>query len=102
MMLTTILVVLILLWFLGYGPLLDFRFPLFPFGPNFITLWDILIFLMIIWLIDLLPGPLRSIAAVILVLWLLATFGIIAVPLFSNLIVIGVIVGLAIYILNSN
>ncbi len=101
-MLTTILVVLILLWFLGYGPLLSLRFPLIHLGQHAISLWDILIFLVIIWLIDLLPGPIRSVAVIILVIWLLGTFGIIAIPIFSNIVLIAVIVGLGLYILNGN
>ncbi len=101
-MLTTILIVLILLWFFGYGPLLSLRFPLIPLGGHFITLWDILIFIFVIWLIDLLPSPAKSIAGIVLLLWLLATFGIIAIPIFSNLVIIAIIIGLAVYIINGN
>lgn len=78
------------------------KLPLIHLGSISINLWDILIFLAIIWLIDLLPGPVRSIAAVVLVIWLLGTFGIIAIPLFSNIIVIAVILGLGLYIISGH
>ena len=100
-MLSLILVILILFWFFGYGPLLPLRLPLITFNAHSITLWDILIFILIIWLIDLLPGPARTVAGVILIIWLLGTLGIIAIPLFSNIVVIAIIVGLGIYLLNT-
>lgn len=101
-MLTVILLILIIFWFFGYGPLLALRFPLVHLGARSINLWDILIFLLIIWLIDLLPGPLRSVAAVALVIWLLGVFGIIAIPIFSNLIIIAGIIGLGLYIISGH
>lgn len=100
-MLTIILLILILSWIGGYGPFLDFRVPLFNLAGQTINLWDILIFLLIIWIIDLLPGVLRQIAVVILVLWLLSLFGLIAIPMLSNVLIIAVIVGLGLYLLRG-
>ena len=100
-MLTAILLILIIFWFLGYGPVAALKFPLIILGRLKINLWDILIFLLIIWIIDLLPSPLRQIAVVLLIIWLLATFGIIAIPMFSNAIVIAIIVGLGLYLVAS-
>lgn len=100
-MLGLILVLLIIFWFMGYGPLAALRFPLFYLGHFRVDLWNILIFLLIIWLIDSLPGALRSIVVIALVIWLLSLFGVIAVPMFSNLIIIAVIVGLGIYLISE-
>lgn len=98
-MVIAVLIILLVFWFLGYGPIEAMYFPLFQLGGKIISLWDILIFLVIIWLIDLLPRPLREIAAVVLVIWLLALFGIIALPGLSNLLVIGLIVGVGLYVI---
>lgn len=100
-MLLAILLLLIVFWFMGYGPLLALRIPLFTISRFHINLWDILIFLLIIWLIDRLPGALRSIVIIALLIWLLGFFGIIAIPILSNLIVIAVIIGLALYLITK-
>lgn len=101
-MLTIVLLILILFWFMGYGPLLALRIPLLHLMGHTINLWDILIFLLIIWIIDLLPGLLRSVAAVILVIWLLSLFGFIVIPMLSNLLVIAIIVGVGLYLLGGH
>ncbi len=92
-----ILLVLILLWFLGYITIPGIvvpRFPLFFFGGRPITLWDILIFLVIIWAIEAAPSPFRQIFTVLVILWLLSTLGIIGSVGFSSLVVVALMVGL--------
>ncbi len=86
---------------MGYGPLTALRIPLFSLSRFHVNLWDILIFLLIMWLIDALPGPIRSIAAIGLLIWLLTFFGILAIPITSNIVVIAIIVGLAIYLITG-
>lgn len=100
-MLGIILLLLIVFWFMGYGPLAALRLPLFYLGSFRVNLWDILIFFIIIWLIDSLPGALRSIVVIALVVWLLGFFGIIAIPALPNLVVVAVIVGLGLYLINK-
>ena len=100
-MLTVILLILIVFWFLGYGPISALKFPLIILNRLTISLWDILIFLVIIWIIDLLPRPLREIAVVVLIIWLLGIFGIIAIPMFNNVVIIALIAGLGLYLLSS-
>jgi hypothetical protein len=100
-MLGFILLLLILFWFMGYGPLEALRVHLFSVGRVSVNLWDILIFLLIIWLIDTLPGPVRTIVIIALVIWLLGFFGIIAIPMFSNIVIIAVIVGLGLYLISG-
>ncbi|HZZ98740.1 MAG TPA: hypothetical protein VFG51_02295 [Candidatus Saccharimonadia bacterium] len=103
-MLGIVLVVLIILWLLGYitipgAPI--HNITLFVINHRSITLWDVVIFFVIIWLIDLLPSPFRQIAAVILLLYTLSTLGIIAIAGLSSLLVIAMIIGLAIYLFGS-
>jgi hypothetical protein len=81
-MLIAILVILIILWFLGYITIPGFVIPnivLFNFNGHDITLWSLLIFAVIVWAIGILPSPLRQIAFIILIFWLLSTFGIIGI-----------------------
>lgn len=97
----TLLVILAIFWFLGYGPLTALKVPLVTLGKFSINLWDIFIFLIIIWLIDLLPGPIRSIVVIALLVWLLASFGFIAFPGLNNLVMIAIIVGLGLYVISG-
>lgn len=100
-MLIAILVILFLLWFLGYGPLQTLSINLFNINGRVITLWDILIFIVLIWLVDALPGPLRPIAAIIFAVWIFASLGFIAIPALSSLLIVSTIVGLLLYIVSS-
>ena len=101
-MLGIILLLLIIFWFAGYGPLTALHITLFSIGRFHVNLWDILIFLLIIWLIDTLPGPVRAVVVIALIIWLLGVLGIIVIPMFSNLIVIAIIVGLGLYLITGH
>lgn len=100
-MLGLILLLLIIFWFMGYGPLVALHITLFNIGKYAINLWDILIFLLIMWLIEALPKPLRIIVIIALIIWLLGVFGIIAIPMFSNIVIIAIIVGLGLYLISN-
>lgn len=96
-MLGAIIIILIILWFLGYVNIGNLNIPdisLFTINGNVISLWDLLIFAVILWAIGVLPSPLRQIAGVGLVLWVLATLGIIAIAGLPSLIIIAIILGL--------
>src|SRR6266436_3341514 len=84
-MLILILFLLFLFWLLGYGTIAVMPFPLFSFMNRVITLWDLLIFFIIMWLIGILPGPFREIASIIFILWILSVFGIVAIAGMANL-----------------
>lgn len=92
---------LVVFWYLGYGPIEALQVPLFSIGRINVDLWNILIFLLIIWLIEMMPGPIRTIIIIALLLWLLAFFGIIAIAGLNNLILWAVIIGLAVYLLSG-
>lgn len=96
-----VLLFLILLWVLGYVqiPFLPFLdITLFTLLGKTITLYDLLLFALMVWAIDLLPGPFRAMASVVLLLWVLAFFGIIAITGFSEIIVLALIIGLIVYL----
>jgi hypothetical protein len=98
-MLIFILVILFIVWIFRYGAVSLLPFPLFNLLGHVITLWDIIIFLLIIWLIGILPSPFGEIASVAFILWILAVLGIIAIAGISNLIIIAILIGLLLYIL---
>ncbi len=100
-MLSTILIILIILWLLGAVqiPALSIvNTPLLYLGGRAIGLSDILVFALIVWLIGILPSPLRQIASVILVLWLLSFFGILFFGGLGNILVLIIIIGLIMHL----
>lgn len=100
-MLITIIIILAVLWFLGYAPLSGISIPnivLFNINNHPVTLWEILILAVISWAIGILPRPFQTIASVLLVLWVLSVLGILAIAGLSNIIVLVIIVGLIISI----
>jgi hypothetical protein len=96
-MLIIILLLLIFLWFAGYGPVESLYVPLFNIGRHVISLWDIIIFGVIAWLIGILPSPFRQIAGVFFVLWILSLLGFLAIAGLSSMLLIAIIVGLVMY-----
>lgn len=100
-MLALIIIILVVLWLLGYGPFDVLQINLFNFNGRIITLWDVLIFGVLVWVVSVLPRPLREIASVLLIIWTLAVLGIIAVAGLSNLLIISIIVGLVLYALSG-
>ena len=100
-MIVAILVILFLLWLAGYAPFAVLHTILLRFNGFAITLWDILIFLVFIWLVGILPSPLRQIAVVFILIWILASLGIIAIAGLSNILVIAIIVGVLLYVISG-
>lgn len=97
-MLAIILLLLIVLWAFGYFQLPVFAVPLFSFRGGTISWNDLLVFLVIIWLIGLLPYPFQEIAGVFFLLWILSSLGVITIAGFSNLMLLAIIVGLIAFI----
>ncbi|HXS15395.1 MAG TPA: hypothetical protein VN711_04655 [Candidatus Saccharimonadales bacterium] len=93
-MLLALLLILIVLWFLGYIPINFFAVPspiLFSLNGHPITIWSLLIFLVIFGIISMLPTPFREIAGIIFLLWILSVLGIFLIGLSSPLVVILII-----------
>ena len=100
-MLVAIVIILIILWFLGYAPISGISIPnlgLFTINNHIVTLWEILILAVIGWAIGILPRPFQAVASVLLVLWVLSVLGIFAIAGLSNIIVLVIIVGLIVSI----
>ncbi len=100
-MLIAIVVILAILWFLGYVPISGIYIPnfiLFTINNHPVTLWEILILMAIGWAIGILPGPLQAIASILLLLWVLSVLGIIAIAGLSSIIVPVIIIGLIVSI----
>lgn len=101
-MLIAVLIILVILWFLGYINIGSINLPdivLFTINGQEITLISLLIFAVIVWAVGILPSPLRQIAFVILVIWLLSLFGILAIGGLQSILVLAVIVGLVLALL---
>ena len=100
-MLIAIIVILSILWLLGYAPLSGISIPnisLFTINNHLVTLWEVLILIVIGWAIGILPKPLQAIASVLLVLWVLSVLGILAITGLPNIIVLVIIIGLIVSI----
>jgi hypothetical protein len=94
-MLITIVIILIILWFLGYAPISGINIPdvvLFTINNHQITLWEVLILAVVGWAIGILPRPLQVIASILLLLWVLSVLGFFAVAGLSSIIVPVIIV----------
>lgn len=98
-MIEVVLVLLVIALLTGFISIPGFSLPnyvLFSVNGQTITLLNIMVFLLILWAIGILPSPFREIAGVLLVLWILSVLGFIAIAGLSNLIVIGIIVGIVV------
>ena len=96
-MIIAIVVILAILWFLGYIPVSGISIPnlvLFTINNHPITLWNILILLVVGWAIGILPRPFQAVASVLLLLWILSVLGILAIAGLSSIIVLVIIVAL--------
>lgn len=102
-MIPFLLLLLIVLTFLGFIqiPWLPLNLALFVINGQDITILDLLVFLVVLWLIGILPRPFREIGGVLFILWILGQFGIIAIAGFTNIILIAIVVGVAIYLLGG-
>ncbi len=103
-MLGAVLVVIIILWLLGFVnlPFIPFLYTtLFSINGHPITLINLIMFFAIASLIELLPTPFNIIAGIILLLWVLSILGILAIGGLglSNILVLAVIIGLVLMVL---
>jgi hypothetical protein len=96
-MILAIVVVLAILWFLGYAPVSGISIPNFvlvTINNHPVTLWEILILVVIGWAIGILPRPFQAVASILLLLWILSVLGIFAIGGLSGIIVLVIIVAL--------
>lgn len=103
-MLIALLVILIILWYLGYVSVGNVNIPnmiLFTINGQQVTLWNLLTLLVIGAIIGVLPSPLREIAGVVLILWILSVLGILAFAGLSSLLILAIIIGLVLFLLKG-
>lgn len=103
-MLIVLLVALIILWFFGYIVIPGIVIPsviLFYIHGFPVTLWNLLIFLIMLVIIGSLPSPFREILAVIFLVWILSLLGFIGAVGLPNLLIVAVIAGLLVYVLQG-
>lgn len=98
-MIAALLLILILLWLLGYIRIGGIAIPeviLFTINNQPITLWHLLILIAVAWVVSILPTPFREIVGVLFIVWILATLGIIGIGgiALSNILVIAIIIGI--------
>lgn len=98
-MIEFVLALIFVLWLLGFIQLEFLNYVLFDLNSRGISLKDVFIFLLILWLIGLLPRPFREIVSIIFVLWLLSLFGIIAIAGFTNLLILAIVLGVVVYLI---
>lgn len=100
-MLIAIVVILAILWLLGYAPISGISIPnisLFSINNHLVTLWEVLILAVIVWAIGILPRPFQAVAGVLLALWILSVLGIFGIAGLPSIIVLIIIVALIVSI----
>jgi len=103
-MLVALLVVLIVLWILGYLPAGGVTIPditFFVINGHPVTLLNLIALIVISWVVGILPSPFRLIASILLVLWVLSVIGILVFAGLSQWLILTIIVGLIFYILRG-
>ncbi len=93
-MASTVLIIIVLLWFLGFIQIPYIHSTLFTLLGKPITLYTILLFLIIAWIIEILPSPLRQIVFILFLLWVLSVLGIFTFTGLSQALVVAIIIGL--------
>lgn len=100
-MMPTLLIILVVLWITGIIkiPGIVLRdIVIFRLNGKPISVWDLVLFIVIIWAIKELPSPVREIAGIFLILWILSLLGFIVIAGLSNLLIIALIIGIVISI----
>ncbi len=99
-----LIAILVVLWLLGIISVPWLTMPHFP-SLNILgfhlTITNLLVLGILIWIAASLGGPLRQIVWVLVVLWILSALGIIAIGGLSNLLVVGIVVGLVLSLLQK-
>lgn len=96
-MIIAIVIILIILWLLGFVPITGISIPnfvLITINNHPVTLWEILIVAVIGWAISILPRPFQAIGSILLLLWILSVLGILAFTGLPNIIILIIIIGL--------
>lgn len=96
-----LVVILVILWLTGYIQIPGVSLPnstLMYFNGQSITLIDVVVLLVFLWLINHLPDAFRMIAILLLVLWLLGLLGLVTIAGFNNILIAALVIGLLMYV----
>lgn len=100
-----LIAILVVLWLAGVVNVPWLMKPNFPslniLGFN-ITIGNLLVLAILLWILSSLGGPFRQIIWALVVLWLLSALGVIAIGGLTNLLIIGVVVGLVLSMVQKN
>ncbi|MBA3724200.1 MAG: hypothetical protein H0W89_04935 [Candidatus Levybacteria bacterium] len=100
-MLAALIIILAVLWFLGYLRIDGLSIPdtsLFAINGQTISIVDLLVLALVATAVSILPSPFREVAGVLLILWILAVLGVLAITGLSlpGIILIAIIIGLVV------
>lgn len=100
-----LIAIIIVLWLLGIISIPWLTIPNFP-SLNILgfelTIEKLLIIVILVWIASSVGGPIRQIVWVLVILWILTALGIIAIGGLSNLLVIGIVIGLILALVQKN
>ena len=94
-MLVILLIILGILWFLNYigAPIIPLSTVIFTLFSVSVTLYQFLVFLIILAFTGLLPSPFRLVAVFLLFLWILSLFGLVSIFNLQDIIIFAVVFG---------
>jgi hypothetical protein len=102
-MLELLVFTLFVLWLFGLVSVGGLTLPdiaLFTLNGVNITLWDLIALMLVAWIIGLLPSPFSEIGGVMLILWILATLGILSIAGLPNMLMVAILLGLVLYLIS--
>lgn len=102
-MIILLLIILAGLWFLNYIglPVIALGTVLFTILGVSITLYQLLVFLIIVGFVGLLPSSVRLMALFLLFLWVLSIFGLVSVFSLPDIVVFAAIFGVIYYLITG-
>lgn len=87
-MIQYILALLVILWLVGFIQIPILNNILFSIANRPFTLHSLLLFVVLVFTISMLPGIFRTIAAILLIFWLLSILGVFAIGGLAHIILI--------------
>ena len=109
-MVELVIVLIVLFWLLSlFGTQINigaeiFDTRLLTIGQADVTVRNVILFCLVLWLIGALPRPYREIATILCVLWLLSIMGLVVLPVafsLTNILVPLLVIGVIIYIIRK-
>ena len=100
-MLIILLTVIILLWLVGFISIPASSFltsPVLYFNGRPIGLWDLIVFFVLVWVVSILPQPVKGGVILLLLLWILSLLGILAFSGMGSVLLLLLIVAVILHI----